>query len=161
MARGAIDKLPDGIKKDPEAVAETIVNNMRKVIIDERAMNPKYYDTMSELLDALIDERRKEALDYKDYLAKLLERRHRSSARMSPTPTIPAWADNGAKRALIDFGLPRTSTSPSQSTRAVMQSKPRRLGRQPTEGEAGSSERHREVSALGLATTGSTSCLTW
>ena len=33
---GAIDKLPDGIKKDPEAVAETITNNIRKVIIDER-----------------------------------------------------------------------------------------------------------------------------
>src|SRR4029453_13967475 len=32
---GAIDKLPAGIKKDPEAVAETITNNMRKVIIDE------------------------------------------------------------------------------------------------------------------------------
>ena len=47
MGVGAIDKLPEGIKKDPEAVAETITNNMRKVIIDERAMNPKYYDKMS------------------------------------------------------------------------------------------------------------------
>jgi type I restriction enzyme, R subunit len=37
---GAIDKLPAGIKQDPEAVAETITNNMRKVIIDERVMNP-------------------------------------------------------------------------------------------------------------------------
>jgi hypothetical protein len=44
---GAFDKLPAGIKKDPEAVAETITNNMRKVIIDERAMNPKYYDKTS------------------------------------------------------------------------------------------------------------------
>jgi len=32
---GAIDKLPAGIKKDPEAVAETITNNMRKVIIEQ------------------------------------------------------------------------------------------------------------------------------
>ena len=32
---------------------------MRKVIIDERPMNPKYYDRMSELLDALLEERRK------------------------------------------------------------------------------------------------------
>ena len=47
MGAGAIDKLPKGIKNDPEAVAETIANNMRKVIIDERAMNPKYYDKMS------------------------------------------------------------------------------------------------------------------
>ena len=33
---GAIDKLPAGIKKDREGVAETITNNMRKLIIDER-----------------------------------------------------------------------------------------------------------------------------
>ena len=32
---------PKGIKKDPEAVAETIANNMRKVIIDERATEPE------------------------------------------------------------------------------------------------------------------------
>ncbi|MEA3550008.1 MULTISPECIES: hypothetical protein [Micrococcaceae] len=37
----ALDKLPSGIKKDPEAVAETIANNIRKVIIDENAMNPE------------------------------------------------------------------------------------------------------------------------
>jgi type I restriction enzyme R subunit len=36
LGAGAIDKLPAGIKNDPEAVAETITNNMRKVIIDER-----------------------------------------------------------------------------------------------------------------------------
>ena len=70
MGAGAIDKLPTGIKNDPEAVAETITNNMRKVIIDERPMNPKYYDRMSELLDALIEERRQGALDYKQYLAQ-------------------------------------------------------------------------------------------
>jgi type I restriction enzyme R subunit len=52
LGPGALDKLPKGIRKDPQAVAETVINNMRKVIIDERAMNPKYYDRMSELLDA-------------------------------------------------------------------------------------------------------------
>ena len=45
---------------------------MRKVIIDERAMNPKYYDKMSELLDALIEERRQGAIDYKQYLEQLI-----------------------------------------------------------------------------------------
>ena len=68
MGAGAIDKLPEGIKEEPEAVAETITNNMRKVIIDERAMNPKYYDRMSELLDALIEEQRRGRVDYKEYL---------------------------------------------------------------------------------------------
>lgn len=104
----AIDKLPEGIKKDPEAVAETITNNMRKVIIDERAMNPKYYDRMSELLDAIIEERRKGALEYQDYLAKLLDAAKKIGAKESDTK-YPAWANNGGRRALIDFFYPDES----------------------------------------------------
>jgi type I restriction enzyme, R subunit len=107
MGAGALDKLPAGIKKDPEAVAETITNNMRKVIIDERAMNPKYYDNMSELLDAILEERRQGALDYKDYLAKLLEHATKLGKGESDTE-YPEWADNGARRALIDFFWPST-----------------------------------------------------
>ncbi len=64
----ALDKLPRGVRSDRDAVAETIANNMRKVIVDERALNPKYYDRMSELLDALIDQRRQDAIAYKEYL---------------------------------------------------------------------------------------------
>ncbi|TDC76125.1 type I restriction endonuclease subunit R [Streptomyces hainanensis] len=102
MGAGALDKLPSGIKKDPEAVAETIANNMRVVIIDERPMNPKYYDKMSELLDAILEERRQNALDYKEYLAKLLEHASKLGKGESDTK-YPEWADNAARRALIDF----------------------------------------------------------
>lgn len=105
MGTGAIDKLPEGIKKDPEAVAETITNNMRKVIIDERALNPKYYDKMSELLDALIEERRKGALNYQEYLAQLLEQAKKLGTGESDTE-YPVWADSGAKKALVDFFFP-------------------------------------------------------
>jgi type I restriction enzyme R subunit len=107
MGAGAIDKLPAGIKKDPEAIAETITNNIRKVIIDERAMNPKYYDKMSELLDAVLEERRKGALDYKEYLAQLLEHATKLGKGESDTK-YPDWANNGARRALIDFFDPST-----------------------------------------------------
>ncbi|WP_026317059.1 type I restriction endonuclease subunit R [Actinokineospora enzanensis] len=105
MGTGALDKLPSGIKKDPEAVAETITNNMRKLIIDERAMNPKYYDKMSEVLDAILEERRQGALDYKEYLAKLLEHATKLGKGESDTE-YPEWANNGARRALIDFCWP-------------------------------------------------------
>ncbi|MFI5927314.1 type I restriction endonuclease subunit R [Micromonospora sp. NPDC051543] len=107
MGAGALDRLPAGIKKDREAVAETITNNMRKVIIDERAMNPKYYDKMSELLDAILEERRQGALNYKDYLAKLLEHATKLGKGESDTE-YPEWANNGARRALIDFFWPST-----------------------------------------------------
>jgi type I restriction enzyme R subunit len=107
LGASAIDKLPKGIKRDPESVAATIANNMRKVIIDEYAMNPKYYDKMSELLDAILDERRRGALDYQDYLAKLLEQAAKLGKGESDT-AYPEWANNGAQRALIDFFFPKT-----------------------------------------------------
>jgi len=105
MGPGAIDKLPEGIKKDSAAVAETITNNMRKLIVDERATNPKYYDRMSELLDAILAERRKGALKYKEYLAQLLEAAAKLGRGESDT-AYPEWASNGARRALVDFFVP-------------------------------------------------------
>ena len=105
LGAGAVDKLPAGIRKDPEAVAATISNNMRKVIVDEHAMNPKYYDKMSRLLDALIDQRRQQTLDYQGYLAKLLDAAKQLGSKESDTQ-YPDWADNGARKALLDFFLP-------------------------------------------------------
>ena len=54
-------------------MAETIENNVRRLIIDEQPINPKYYEKMSELLDALIEQRRQEALDYQEYLQQIVE----------------------------------------------------------------------------------------
>jgi len=69
----AVKVLPEGIRTNREAVAEVIENNVRRLIIDEQPINPKYYEKMSELLDALIEQRRKEALDYQKYLEKIVE----------------------------------------------------------------------------------------
>ena len=68
---GALDSLPSGIRGNREATAETIENNVRRLIIDERAVNPQYYERMSRLLDQIIRERRQEALDYKEYLERI------------------------------------------------------------------------------------------
>jgi len=35
-------------------------------------MNPRYYDHLSELLDALIDKQKEDADDYAEYLRKLI-----------------------------------------------------------------------------------------
>ncbi|WP_326547302.1 HsdR family type I site-specific deoxyribonuclease [Mycolicibacterium sp. ND9-15] len=122
LGKGAVDKLPEGIKNDSEAVAETIVNNMRKLIVDERATNPQYYDKMSELLDALLEERRKGALEYKQYLDQLLEQAAQLGTGASDT-VYPEWADNPARRALIDFGWPDLAI-PMQVDTAILTSKP-------------------------------------
>ncbi|WP_233197635.1 hypothetical protein [Cryobacterium sp. Y57] len=104
----ALASLPANLRKNPKAAAETIVNNVRKTIVDERAMNPRYYDKMSELLDALIEERRQDALDYKAYLQQLLDLATKVGNKESDT-VYPEWANNGAQRALVDFNFADTN----------------------------------------------------
>ncbi|MDE2875003.1 MAG: HsdR family type I site-specific deoxyribonuclease [Gemmatimonadota bacterium] len=70
---GAIGSLPEGIRGSRRAVAETIENNVRRLIVDEMAVNPKYYEKMSAVLDALIQRRREEAIEYEDYLKRVIE----------------------------------------------------------------------------------------
>ena len=69
----AIGELPEGIRSSPGAVAETIENNVRRLIVDEMAVNPKYYEKMSAVLDALIRQRKEEAIEYEAYLRKVIE----------------------------------------------------------------------------------------
>jgi type I restriction enzyme R subunit len=69
----AINDLPESISSNKEAAAETIENNVRKLIIDEKPTNPVYYNKMSELLTELIKRRKQEDLDYKEYLKTIAE----------------------------------------------------------------------------------------
>ncbi|PYZ99709.1 hypothetical protein A6K26_008480 [Gammaproteobacteria bacterium 2W06] len=82
-------------------MAETIENNVRRLIIDEMAVNPKYYEKMSELLDALIEQRRQEALDYKEYLSRIVDLTRRA-ARHEKQGHYPKGIDTPAKQALYD-----------------------------------------------------------
>lgn len=67
----AIDNMPGDIKKDKEAVAETIENNVRKKIIKEHLIDPAYYEKMSKLLDEIIKQRKTKALAYETYLNQI------------------------------------------------------------------------------------------
>jgi type I restriction enzyme R subunit len=96
----AVDKLPKSIRRNRQAVAETIENNLRKVIHDERPINPKYYENMSRLLDELIAQRRQEAIEYEKYLARIVELT-RQVKRPNETK-YPKTLDTRAKRALYD-----------------------------------------------------------
>ena len=97
----AVESLPSGIRGNQQAVAETIENNVRKLIIDESSVNPKYYERMSQLLDALILERKKQALDYKAYLAKVVELTKLASNPGTQT-SYPAAINCSSRRALFD-----------------------------------------------------------
>ena len=97
----AIETLPEDIRKDHEAVAETIENNVRKIILDEMPVNPKYYEKMSELLDSLIYERKQHALDYRTYLRKIVELARKVSQPENEV-SYPSALTTPALRSLYD-----------------------------------------------------------
>ena len=67
----ALDQLPEGIRNNPTAMQATIANNLRRLIVDRSAVNPRYYEEISHLLDEIIRERRRGAMDYREYLSQI------------------------------------------------------------------------------------------
>lgn len=98
---GAVDALPEGLRKNKEAVAEAIENNVRRLIIDESPINPKYYERMSELLDALIEQRRQEAMAYEEYLRRIVELTKQAKNPVTGA-AYPTALNTPARRALYD-----------------------------------------------------------
>ena len=83
------------------AVAETIENNVRKVINEESQTNPKYYEKMSVLLNELIKERKEDTLDYLNYLEKIKQLAKDVSDPASNV-SYPMNINSKAKQALYD-----------------------------------------------------------
>lgn len=67
----AIRKLPDGIKGNKEAVAETIANNVRSKIIKEHLNDPAFYDTMSALLNEILSDLKGQRINYEEFLKRI------------------------------------------------------------------------------------------
>jgi type I restriction enzyme R subunit len=69
----AINSLPDGIKSNRAAVAETIANNVRSKIIKEHLNDPAFYDRMSVLLKEILDDLRAQRIDYEQFLKRVAD----------------------------------------------------------------------------------------
>nr|WP_305909647.1 HsdR family type I site-specific deoxyribonuclease [Methylomarinum sp. Ch1-1]MDP4522575.1 HsdR family type I site-specific deoxyribonuclease [Methylomarinum sp. Ch1-1] len=101
----AVDALPESIRNNPEAMAETIENNVRKTIVDENPVNPKYYEQMSVLLDELIELRRQKAIEYQEYLQRIRELSRKVIRPEQTSSNYPSSMDTPPKRAFYDnFG---------------------------------------------------------
>ena len=98
----AVEALPKGIRKSEDAVAETIENNVRKLIINESPVNPEYYEKMSKLLDALIEQRRQGVVSYKEYLDKIAALTKEATTPSGKVNDYPAPIDTPARKALFD-----------------------------------------------------------
>ncbi|MCV6589531.1 MAG: HsdR family type I site-specific deoxyribonuclease [Marinobacterium sp.] len=98
-----LEKLPENLRNDEKAMAEAIENNVRKTIIDENPVNPKYFDHMSALLDELIQQRRRGAINYQKYLEeiKVLTKQVVNPAS-SASSKYPESINSPARQALYD-----------------------------------------------------------
>ncbi|KKW23843.1 MAG: Type I site-specific deoxyribonuclease, HsdR family, partial [Candidatus Kaiserbacteria bacterium GW2011_GWA2_52_12] len=96
----ALNELPDAIKQSQDAMAETIENNVRKLIIDEMPTNPKYYLRMSELLDELVKKRKQADVEYKEYLKQVVALSKKVKNPMDES--VGLEINTSAKRALYD-----------------------------------------------------------
>jgi type I restriction enzyme R subunit len=97
----AIKDLPDDVRRSHEATAETIENNVRRLIIDEMPTNPKYYQQMSELLSDLVKRRKQEDIEYKEYLTQIIALT-KQVRNPEQSAYYPAAVDTRAKQALYD-----------------------------------------------------------
>src|ERR1019366_785612 len=76
----AINRMPDGIKSNRNAIAETIENNVRSKIVKEQLSDPAFYAKMSALLDEIIVARKAKAIEYEEYLKRIAELAKRVNA---------------------------------------------------------------------------------
>jgi type I restriction enzyme R subunit len=83
------------------AIAEGIINNVRKTIIRDQLTDPRFYAEMSRLLDDLIQQRRTETLAYEAFLEKA-EDLVRRLAKKQPAEGVPALL-HGKSEAIVLF----------------------------------------------------------
>ena len=101
--QGAILKLPSDMRHNEQAVAETIENNIRRLLIDKREVNPVYYEKMSEILEDLIRQRKKEVINYEEYLKRIEElTKVIFKGENVENPYPESIGDSQAKKALFD-----------------------------------------------------------
>ena len=96
----AINSMPDGVKGNKDAVAETIANNVRSKIIKEHLNDPAHYDKMSTLLDEIINDLKAKRLDYEAYLQRIAELA--KQVQTGQADTMPAQLNTPGRRALYN-----------------------------------------------------------
>jgi type I restriction enzyme R subunit len=94
-------KLNEKGRLSKNAIAEGIINNVRKTIIRDQLTDPRFYDEMSKLLNDLIQQRRNETLAYEAFLQRAEELVKRL-ARKNPADGIPAVL-HGKSEAIVLF----------------------------------------------------------
>jgi type I restriction enzyme R subunit len=133
-----VRKLNEKGKLTRNAIAEGIINNVRKTIIREQLTDPKFYEEMSKLLEDLIKQSRQDAAAYEQFL-KDAEALVRRLAQKHSVSDVPAVLHGHPEAVVLYRNLPsgpgRIPTSRSNGQRSRSEStrpcarRPRQAGR--------------------------------
>jgi type I restriction enzyme R subunit len=96
----AINSLPEGIRANRQAVAETITNNVRSKIIKEHLNDPAFYDKMSALLNEILADLRAQRISYEEFLKRMAE--IAKQVQSGKAKDTPLRLNTPAKRALYN-----------------------------------------------------------
>jgi type I restriction enzyme R subunit len=99
-------KLNEKGKLSRNAIAEGIINNVRKTIIREQLTDPRFYEQMSKLLDDLIQQSRADTAAYEAFLRKAEALVKRLAAKQ-PEEGVPAALHGKREATVIYNNLPR------------------------------------------------------
>jgi len=87
-------KLNGQGKLSKNAIAEGIINNVRKTIIRDQLTDPKFYEQMSKLLDDLIEQSRVDAEAYEAFLKEAEDLVKRMAGKQQPAGVPTALRGN-------------------------------------------------------------------
>ena len=103
-------KLNQKGKLSRNAIAEGIINNVRKTIIRDQLTDPRFYAEMSKLLDDLIKQSRADAAAYEAFLKKA-EELVKQMARKDTVAGVPAVLHGKPEAIVIYNNLPQILTA--------------------------------------------------
>jgi type I restriction enzyme R subunit len=111
-------KLNEKGKLSRNAIAEGIINNVRKTIIREQLTDPRFYEQMSKLLDDLIKQSRADAAAYEEFLRKAEDLFKRLAAKQ-PDADVPAGLHGHPEAIVIFNNLPQILAADDSSPKRV------------------------------------------
>ncbi|CAB3680758.1 hypothetical protein LMG26690_01580 [Achromobacter animicus] len=112
-------KINEKGKLSKNAIAETIINNVRKTIIRDRLTDPRFYEQMSKLLDDLIQQSRESTEAYEDFLRNAEALVKKAHEKQHDTEE-PAILRGNAPALLIYRNLPDIVSNDVQAPDSVL-----------------------------------------
>jgi type I restriction enzyme R subunit len=116
-------KLNEKGRLSNKAVAEAIINNVRKTIIRDQLTDPKFYEEMSQLLEDLIEQKRDDMASYEAFL-KNAEALAKQLAQGKPGDRVPEALRGNKEATVLYNNLPAVLEASVPQDRVAEPEKP-------------------------------------